>query len=382
MTDSASDNRRSRKPNPTILGSLDGHNNSLGLLRLVFAIAVIVSHAFPLGGFSGEPLFGASGLQETLGGAAVAGFFAISGYLVLRSALAGGFFQFMWRRALRIFPGYWVALLVGVLAVGPVVWLLEGGSIGAYFLPGDKSVYHYLAANFDLSIGAHSVWDIFKETTPYGVSIGVGGLNGSIWTLTYEWSSYLIVGLLLGLGLLRFTRATVVIVAGIFGFINALYFFDQQLAISAFGAIIDQPFAGFGFVFFVGASLAAYADTIRLNTWVGVACGIVVLVSLVGVGWKVVGFAALPYFLLWVAAALPARFQWIGRKNDYSYGIYLYGFLVQQTTAYFGLHHLGIVPWTVICVVLAFGVAWLSWNLVERPALSLKSRGPGRVVAR
>lgn len=82
-----------------------------------------------------------------------------------------------------------------------------------------------------------------------------------------------------------------------------------------FGGIIDQPFAGFGFVFFVGASRAAYADTIRLNTS--------------------------------VAAVLPARFQWMGRKNDYS-----------------------------------FGMAGLSWNLVERPALSLKSRGLGRLVAR
>jgi len=375
-------NRRPGQPDLSILGSLDGHNNSLGLLRLVFALVVIVDHAFPLGGFPGQPRFGASGLQESLGGTAVAGFFAISGYLVLRSALAGGFFRFIWKRALRIFPGYWVALLVGVLAVGPVVWLLEGGSLEAYFLPGDQSVSHYLVANFDLSIGAYSVWDIFQTTTPYGVAIGVGGLNGSLWTLTYEWSSYLIVGALLGLGLLRFTRATVVIVAGIFGFINTLYFFDQQLAVSAFGSIVNQPFAGFGFVFFVGASLAAYADTIRLNKWVGIACGIVVLVSLVGVGWKVVGLAALPYFLLWVAAVLPARFQWIGRKNDYSYGIYLYGFLIQQTTAYFGLHLLGIVPWTVICIGLAFGMAWLSWNLVERPALSLKSRGPGRVVAR
>jgi peptidoglycan/LPS O-acetylase OafA/YrhL len=234
-------------------------------------------------------------------------------------------------------------------------------------------------ANFDLSIGIQGVWNVFVATTPYGIATGNGELNGSLWTLTYEWSSYLIIGALLGLGLLRYTRATVVIVAGVLGFINTLYFFDQQLAVSAFGSIVDQQFAGFGFVFFVGASLAAYADTIRLNTWVGIACGIVVVVSLLGVGWKVAGFAALPYFLLWVAATLPAGFQWIGRKNDYSYGVYLYGFLIQQTTAYFGLHLLGIIPWTIICIGLAFGMAWLSWNLVERPALSLKSIGHTRV---
>jgi peptidoglycan/LPS O-acetylase OafA/YrhL len=362
----------------SVLSRLNGRNNSLGLLRLAFAIAVIVSHAYPLGGVGGEPFFGTWGAQETIGGAAVAGFFAISGYLVLRSALSSGFFQFLWKRALRIFPGYWVALLVGVLAVGPVVWLLEGRRLGAYFLPGDKSVVTYLSANFDLSIGAYGVWDIFERTTPYGLAVGASDLNGSIWTLTYEWSSYLIVAALLGLGLLRFTRATVVITAGVFGFINALYFFDQQLALSAFGPIIDQSFAGFGFVFFVGASIGAYAETLPLTRWAGIACGVVVVVSLVGAGWKVIGFAALPYFLLWVAAALPKQVQWIGQKNDYSYGIYLYGFLIQQTTAYFGLHLLGIAPWTAMCIALAFGMAWLSWNLIERPALSLKSFGRGR----
>lgn len=369
---------RSNQPQPTILEGLNGHNNSLGLLRLVFALTVILSHAYPLGGFGGEPFFGTWGPQETLGRFAVAGFFAISGYLVLRSALTGDIFQFLWKRALRIFPGYWVALLAGVLAVGPIVWLFEGRRLGAYFLPGDKSAFTYLSANFDLSLETFGVWDIFETTTPYGVATGVGGLNGSLWTLTYEWSCYLVVGALLGLGLLRYTRATVLIAAGIFGFVNAFYFFDQQLAVSAFGALIDRPFAGFGFVFFVGASLAAYADTIRLNPWIGIACGIIVIASLVWAGWRVIGFAALPYFLLWIAASLPRQLHWIGLKNDYSYGIYLYGFLIQQTTAYFGLHNIGIVPWTLVCMGLAFGLAWLSWNLIELPALSLKSIGPGR----
>jgi peptidoglycan/LPS O-acetylase OafA/YrhL len=246
------------------------------------------------------------GSQETLGGFAVAGFFAISGYLVLRSALAGDVFQFMWKRALRIFPGYWVALLAGVLAVGPIVWLCEGRRLGTYFLPGDKSVFTYLSANFDLSIGTFGVWDIFESTTPYGVAVGAGGLNGSIWTLTYEWSSYLVVGALLGFGLLRFTRVTVVITAGIFGFINAVYFFDQQLAMSAFGGIVDRPFAGFGFIFFVGASIAAYAEKIPFSRWVGIACGIAVAVSLVVAGWRVIGFFSVALFSLVASCGVAA----------------------------------------------------------------------------
>jgi peptidoglycan/LPS O-acetylase OafA/YrhL len=73
--------------------------------------------------------------------------------------------------------------------------------------------------------------------------------------------------------------------------------------------------------------------------------------------------------------------QWIGAKNDYSYGVYIYGFLVQQVTAYLGWYQLGYLPWVAICLVLSFGCAWISWHLVEKRAMSLKNWGPGRGVA-
>ncbi|PWG11974.1 hypothetical protein DF268_18615 [Streptomyces sp. V2] len=35
----------------------------------------------------------------------------------------------------------------------------------------------------------------------------------------------------------------------------------------------------------------------------------------------------LAYALVWLAIRLPAPFRRIGARNDYSYGIYIYGFL-------------------------------------------------------
>jgi peptidoglycan/LPS O-acetylase OafA/YrhL len=362
----------------SVLNALNGHNNSLGIMRLVLALAVIASHAYPLGGFGVEPLVGVLGASDSLGAIAVAGFFAISGYLVLRSALSGDFFQFMWKRALRIFPGYWVALLVGVIGIGPLIWTLEQRNLGDYFRAGMGSVYSYLASNADLSIGPWGVWDVFASTTPYGNSTGASVFNGSIWTLTYEWSSYLAVAALLGLGLLRFTRITVLLTTALFGAVNVLYHFQPQVAASTVGIVMDHYLASLGFLFFVGASIASYAHKIRFNTWVGIVAGLIVVVSLFVGGWKIFGYAAMPYFLLWVATILPQRVQWIGQKNDYSYGIYLYGFLVQQTTAYFGLHRIGLELWIVLSMAISFGLAWLSWKLIERPAINLKSIGPGR----
>lgn len=293
--------------------------------------------------------------------------------------MAGDVLQFIWKRFLRVFPGYWVALVVGALAVGPLIWLSEGRRLLDYFAVGQGSPYHYLSTNFDLSIEAFSVWDIFATTTPYGVAVGSGGvLNGSLWTLTYEWSSYLVVGVLLGLGLLRFTRLTVLASAVLFGVANVLYAVQPNLASALFGSVINSQFASFGFVFLVGASLAAYGESIRLTLPRGIISGVIVVVSLFTPAWEFVGYAVLPYFLMWVATVLPAGVQWIGQKNDFSYGVYLYGFLVQQTTAYFGLHYLGITLWQIITMVLAFGLAWLSWTFIEKPSLRLKDFGPGR----
>ena len=63
---------------------LDVRNNSLNLIRLVLAFAVLIHHSWPLAGAHGEPRFAG----DTLGGWAVAGFFGISGYLITSLLLA------------------------------------------------------------------------------------------------------------------------------------------------------------------------------------------------------------------------------------------------------------------------------------------------------
>ena len=57
--------------------------------------------------------------QASLGSLAVGGFFAISGYLIAKSGMSSDVVQFMWRRILRIFPAYWLVLLVTAFLIGP-----------------------------------------------------------------------------------------------------------------------------------------------------------------------------------------------------------------------------------------------------------------------
>src|SRR5262245_6149816 len=86
--------------------------NSLNFLRLVFALMVIVSHAWPVGGYGDDPRIAG----EKLGTWAVAGFFAISGFLIANSRRHAPMGTFLVRRVLRIYPGYLVCLVVVAFA--------------------------------------------------------------------------------------------------------------------------------------------------------------------------------------------------------------------------------------------------------------------------
>ena len=91
------------------LGQLDFKSNAIGFLRLLFAVVVVWSHAFSIRQFgyrNFDPVFSWSHWQFTAGELAVGGFFTLSGFLITRSRERLDSTTFLWRRILRIFPGF------------------------------------------------------------------------------------------------------------------------------------------------------------------------------------------------------------------------------------------------------------------------------------
>lgn len=365
-------------PDSSLASALDGHRNSFGFLRLVFAFLVIVSHTYPLGGFGADPLFTYFGAQDSLGGIAVTGFFALSGFLIVRSGRFIDVMQFLWHRVLRIFPGYWVALLVGALVVGPLVWWVDGGSLSEYLTRAPGSAYSYLKLNADLNIRQYGILNIFATTTPYGELVKGSVLNGSLWTLIYEWGCYLLVAGLVVFGVLKRSRFVVLVIALFFLVMQILQIASPETPAIFFSVFQDQYRISLGFVFMIGATLGIYAEKIPFDFNLGIFTGFISILTLLKGGWSTLGYIAFAYFVLWLGAALPKYFQRVGSKNDYSYGIYIYGFLVQQFTAYLGWYKWGVVPWVITSCVMSFGLAWLSWHLIEKQAMKLKKVGPGK----
>jgi peptidoglycan/LPS O-acetylase OafA/YrhL len=74
------------------------------------------------------------------------------------------------------------------------------------------------------------------------------------------------------------------------------------------------------------------------------------------------------YAFLWISSWLPSP-EFIHR-NDISYGVYIYAFPIQQLLAVYGLHRLGLVPYTVAATVITIGLALASWFIVEQPVMN------------
>lgn len=332
----------------SIYERLDVRSNSLNFLRLLLAGLVIVSHAAPISGLSDEWRIGGI----SLGNIAVGGFFAISGYLITASRFSSPIAPYAWRRFLRIFPGYWACLAV----VGLVFGALAGAVRGGWTL---QSGLGYLASNASMVRGG----DAFTATlqgAPFPAA-----WNGSLWTLRYELLCYVAVGAALLIPRV-FTKAFVFPLVFVLVSVASIPVHMSGIGGSVRDIAFLVPF------FAAGACLFRFSKWMPMNGKyaLGAVALLLAVVSL-GLGHSL---AALPlaYLCLWAGIALPDRFRRIGKKNDVSYGVYLYGFPVQQMLVLIGAHHLGLPLFILLSLVAVLPVAAASWFLVERPAMSLK----------
>ena len=226
---------------------LDPRRNSLNFLRLFFASAVILSHAWPLGGFGSDPAFG--GLS--LGGWAVAGFFVISGYLIARSRRRSPLVSFVKRRFLRVIPGLWACLAVTTLLFLPLTAVRQPEA----FPPAAHDVVSFAAKNGALVDNTYAIPGTL-ENQPFP-----GVWNGSLWTLKYEIACYAVVALLLGLTLVRRRPWVVLAAFAVTTLLNAVV----ELGDLAGAQSHVSLFLRLATFFLAGSALEAYADRIRLS---------------------------------------------------------------------------------------------------------------------
>lgn len=336
-------------------GAVSRRRNNIGLLRLIFATGVIVTHAceqFRPAIPRADPLQWMTGNGLTIAALCVDAFFLLSGYLIVQSMEnSSSIRSYLRKRVLRIYPAFLVAFVISALLV---------------------SYLHGSATELT------QWWRAAILQRPPEILLGTRHVepNTPMWTISYEFRCYLLVALLARLGLLR---RGIVFKATLFFFllfclsnVPGIYWRVEQFR---FAPLVDMaigapyPTIRFLAAFGLGATCYLYRDDLHHH----LGRGRTVLALLI--------FAAALFYrpiaepsamlvggliLYWLAFGIALTpFQRITDDYDISYGTYLYGWPAGMLLSFAGLDF-----WSFLLATLglAWGCGLASWVFIERPA--------------
>lgn len=315
------------------------------MLRTIAALAVVVSHAFPLAtGIADAEPFNRSGW--TPGACALTVFFGISGFLIAGSfERHPGFTRFALARARRLFPAYLAALLFVVFAIGATATTLHPTQYITH-----PATWRFLGSNAVFDPAIQELPGVFVDN-PHKWTV-----NGSLWSLRLEVLCYALLYVAGRLGLLHKARVT--------WFAAGAVAATASLRVHGLGGPLPHVMPSF----LTGMLLYAYRDRVPASG--------LLFAALVAATWMTHGLplnaelarAAIVYGALALATGSTRIGRWIANGGDYSYGLYLYGWPVTQMIVWAspGISVPALLASTLpITAVLAVA----SWHWIERPAL-------------
>jgi peptidoglycan/LPS O-acetylase OafA/YrhL len=339
-----------------MLSDYDGkRENNFTLLRLIFAWLVLYGHSFPITDpRTLDPISRLMVPYAWLGSIAVSGFFVVSGFLVTASFTQRGPVNFIASRALRLYPAAIVYSLVMIFVLGPIAKTVDFST--------------YWQAQPWLNAWNSLLWK-WEYNLPYVFPSHPipSATNGSTWTLPVELRCYIAV-LFLGLSGAFTTKRTanfalfLLLFTVVWNYAN-LPFFNNE-----------TPRVADPLLFFIAGSLAwVNRDMIQLR-WPIALVAAAAPFLLAKTGFReavyVVGFS---YVILFAAYRLPhVNLDKIG---DISYGVYIYAWPIQQLVWYPGQGGLRNAVYSSAIVI---PLAYLSWKLIEKPALNARRFLPSK----
>ncbi len=333
---------------------MSGRDNNYNLLRFLAACFIAFYHCF----------FMAMGPEMTddrfpalyqLSQIVLNFFFIASGFLIAQSfQRRKDIISYSVARFLRLIPGVFVLSLIICFVIGPIVTEIP---LKDYFTA--LATWTYVPVTTALQPDAVLPGVFASNPNPYEI-------DAALWTLRYEVVCY--VGLaILGLwgALKRSTKFT--IITGLVLLAYGLMTYATQLRdIAAINHLMH-----FGLSFFIGTFFYVYRDSIPLHITIAIGLGLLAFGAHMVWGKLaepiVIGASA--YIVFWLAY-IPAGFiRHYNKLGDYSYGVYIYHYPIQQVLMYaIG----GFSPFALLFVSLplTIAIAVLSWMLVEKPSLA------------
>lgn len=337
--------------------------NNFDFIRFVAASFVIFSHSYGLsiGNNNHEPLWLLSRGQLLIGTLSVIVFFVISGFLITQSFVNKPDPKSYFRsRVLRIYPALIVIVLLTVFLIGPIFTTI---TLKNYFL--NLHTYLYLL-NMLIPLSMNQILPGVFSNNAWAPD-----LNGSLWTIFFEFLCYIMIGLLGAIKQLN--RRNLIILL-------CIDFLLSQLPFGIFHGYFIGRTITYSRYFLVGTLIYMYKDKFILNNYLAIVSVIALCLSLYA-GFFNDAFIVFGSYLVIYLAFIPNKsIVNFAKYGDFSYGLYIIAYPVQQSIIFlFGgkMNH-----WTnfIIAYPIILFLSVASWHLIEKQCLKFKSQSPIRTI--
>lgn len=343
----------------------DRKNNSFDDLRFIFAAMVLYVHSFVL--LYGQDVKGtdpftiATHFQLSPGTLAVYGFFVLSGFFMIQSLEANSsLLVYAKNRILRIVPAFWLALFLSSFIVVPLIF--ENSPILS-IQPGSALYFFYHSAIFQ-AMG--SVWIIDGAY----INNPISSINGSMWTLKYEIMLYIFLPICYIF--VYKSRKLFLVITALLMALSIAYIFSDFMLFKIFNADEYSKLLLLSTYFFYGTLFYLYRDVIIVSKRFIIVFIFIFILSMFFTNFKLITLLILPYLIISMGSILKTKI--FSKTGDYSYGMYIYAFPIQQTLVHFYKNSLTAETLFIFSFLLTLIFSILSWHFFEKRILRLKHK--------
>lgn len=341
--------------------------NNFDLLRLFAALQVAMTHSSI---YLDHQYFLFSYLYIVPG---VPIFFFLSGYLIYGSYESSfknpdPLKNFYYKRFLRLYPALWVCLLFSISLV------FISGYFSSVNVKGTDALTWIL-----------SQLTFFQFYNPdFLKGFGLGALNGALWTVSVELQFYILFPVVY-----KILQQSKIIIFIVFIFFIILNIFnsmsnDQD---SFLMKLFGYSFAPWFYMFLCGAFFARFKEYLRPILNINIFILFLVFIGTYilsdyyfDIGWgnsiNPISYFVMIAIVINFAFLIPTLSNRILKKNDISYGVYIFHMPIINFLLY--KYGTGEIQY-LIAIISTIIIGVLSWVLIERPALRMKTNQARKV---
>lgn len=331
--------------------------NNFNTIRLLMALLVVWSHSFALflGSEDNEPISLLMNGTYNAGNIGVLVFFVVSGFLITHSfQRSNSVRNYMVRRIRRIHPGFIVATTICAFIVIPLY----------------SNMMKMDASEVVKVFGLNALLQNYMPpSTAFATNPSPAAVNGSLWSIPFEFWCYILVAVL---GVIGLAKARWLLVTAVLAILFARIGLDvlgRKPGLGIIGDIIGWPYLWTKVLpsFLFGMIAYNLRDLIprSLGLLLGLLAASLVAAHISATAVHLIFPAAMGYGVFYLAFS-PVKLPDAAKWGDFSYGTYLYAFPIQQMLAASYLFTLSFAQLLGLSMILSLGAGIFSWHVVEK----------------